>query len=318
MSKLRFGIMGAGGIAQHFAAAVKLTDCAELTAVASKTPEKAARFAKQNGIAVACGYNELLAREDVDAVYIATTHNYHYENIKACLENGKHVLCEKPLVLHEADAVALFALAQSRGLFLMEAMWSRFLPSMQQARRWIEEGRIGQIRSVSGVIGFKGDGDIHSRLMDPALAGGALYDIGVYAIELTTFLVGEPIREVTGSVRRDDRTGVDVSASFVLSFERADACLQCLLTANAKEYLIVCGDAGYIEIPTAHVNNTCFLYDSGRNLVEQFTQEFPGGNGFVYEIEETVRCIRAGKTESAVMPHAATVECARIFDRLLG
>ena len=317
MSKLRFGIMGAGGIAGHFVRATRLADTAEVVAVASKSIERAEKFAKENNIASFCSYDELLARNDIDAVYVATTHNFHYENIKACLENSKHVLCEKAMVLTEKDAAELFALAENKGLFLMEAMWTRFLPSMQKAKKWITDGKIGKIQNISGVIGFKGKDDINFRLLNPDLAGGALYDIGVYVIEVASFLAGEKIVDVCGKVRRDKRTGVDNNVSFVVEFESFDACLQCMITANPKEYMIINGDKGYIEIPRSHVGNECFLFDNERNLVKHFKEEFVGGNGFVYEIEEVAKYIRKGKTQSDTMPAKATIECARVFEKLL-
>ena len=317
MKKIRFGIMGAGGIARQFVRAVGLVKSAEIVAVASKSIERAENFAKEHGVAEYCSYDSLLARDDIDAVYVATTHNFHYENIKACLENGKHVLCEKAMVLNEKDAVELFELAKSKGLFLMEAMWTRFLPSMQKAQKWIKDGKIGKIQGVSGVIGFMNNGNIQSRILNPDLAGGALFDIGVYVIEVASFLVGEKIIDVHGKVRRDSRTGVDANVSFVLEFETVDACLQCHITSNPKEYMIINGDKGYIEIPRSHVSNECFLYDEKRNLVKHFKKEFPDGNGFVYEIEEMTKCIRKGKTESDIMPASATIECARVFDKLL-
>ena len=317
MSELRFGIIGAGRIAGHFVRATKFVDSIEVVAVASKSIERAEKFAEENGVASFCTYDELLARDDIDAVYVATTNNFHYENIKACLENGKHVLCEKAMVFTQKDAAELCTLAESKGLFLMEAMWTRFLPSMQMARKWITDGRIGAIQNISGVIGFKGNGDPESRLMNPALGGGALFDIGVYIIEIASFLAGEKIIDVYGKTRRDTRTGVDSNVSFVLEFETFDACLQCLMTSNAKEYMIINGDNGYIEIPRSHVSNECYLYDDKKNLLEHFKEEFRGDNGFVYELEETAECIRNGKTESSIMPHSATIECARVFDKLL-
>ena len=317
MSKLRFGIMGAGRIAGHFVRATKFVDSIKVVAVASKSIERAENFAEENGVASFCTYDELLARDDIDAVYVATTHNFHYENIKTCLEKGKHVLCEKAMVLTEKDATELCDLAESKGLFLMEAMWTRFLPSMQTAKKWITDDRIGKIQSISGVIGFKGDTDPESRLLNPALAGGALYDIGVYVIEIASFLAGEKIIDVCGKVRRDERTGVDSNVSFVVEFETFDACLQCMITANPKEYMIINGDKGYIEIPRSHVGNECFLYDNERNLVKHFKEEFIGGNGFVYEIEEVANCIRTGKIQSDTMPADATIECARVFEKLL-
>lgn len=317
MRKVRFGIIGAGKIAKKFVQAVQNTDCAQIVAVASKTPERAEEFARLNDIESFCDYETLVGRSDIDAVYIATTHNFHYENIKLCLDAGKHVLCEKPMVLTEKDASELFESARSKGLFLMEAMWTRFLPSMRKAKQWIEEGRIGKIQTLSGMIAFKGNEDPENRLINASLAGGALYDVGVYMIEIASFLAGEHITDAVGKIRRDHRTGVDVVSSFILSFETVDASLQCLVTSDTKEYFIVSGDAGYIEIPRSHVSDECFLYGEDMKLTEHFKQEFPEGNGFVYEIEETVRCINSGMTESEIMPAQATVECARVFEKLL-
>ncbi len=317
MNKIRFGIMGAGKIAERFAHAASLTECAEVIAVASKTHEKAENFAKRNNIPRFCDYETLVNSPDIDAVYIATTHNFHYENIKQCLNAGKHVLCEKPMVLTEKDASELFESARSKGLFLMEAMWTRFLPSMKKARQWIMNGEIGKMQTMSGMIAFKGDEDPESRLINASLAGGALYDIGVYMIEIASFLAGEPIEEVIGKVRRDKRTGVDVISSFILSFNSVDAVLQCLVTSDTREYFIVSGDAGFIEIPRSHVSDECYLYGSDMKLREHFRAEFPEGNGFVYEIEETADCINSGMTESEIMPGKVTVECAKVFEKLL-
>lgn len=316
MEKLRFGIMGAGSIAHHFARAVRLTDCAELLAAASKDPRRAESFAAEFGIR-GCTYRELLEMEEVEAVYIATTHNFHYENIKACLSAGKHVLCEKAMVMHEQEARELFDLAKTRGLFLMEAMWSRFLPNLLKARAWIEEGRIGKLQSVTGAIGFRCSGDPEHRILSRELGGGAMYDIGVYATEITSFLVGQPILDCKSFVRRDPRTGVDTAASYLLRFPDVDAALQAVITANVKEYIIVNGDAGFIEIPTANVNDESFLYDGERRLVEHFKKPFPEGNGFVYQIQAVADCIRAGNLTCPTVPPEATIECARVFDALL-
>lgn len=317
MKNVKFAIMGAGGIAEKFAAAVRLTEGAEVVAVASKSPDRAKSFAERNKIAVSCSYSEMLSMDNVDAVYIATTHNFHYENIKACLTSGKHVLCEKAMVLHKWEAEELFALAKSKGLFLMEAMWSRFLPPLKTARQWIADGRIGEIKSAYASIGFRSNGDINSRLLNPDLAGGALYDIGVYIIELTTFLMGEEVLDVVGRVRRDSRTNVDDNVSFMLTFKNADALLHCSMVSPIKQHIIINGEKGHIEIPETHSGHECLLYDNNRRPIEYFKAEYPEDNGFVYQIEETVNCINSGKTESEIMPASATIECARIFDKLL-
>ena len=317
MKTIRFAIMGAGGIAEKFAQAVKLTEGAEVVAVASKSMERAESFAKRNNIDTFCSYDQMLSMDNVDAVYIATTHNFHYENIKACLNSGKHVLCEKCMVLHEAEAKELFALAKTKGLFLMEAMWSRFLPPLKTARKWIEEGRIGEIKSAYASIGFRSNGDINGRILNPDLAGGALYDIGVYVIELTTFLMGEKVTDIVGKVRRDSRTGVDDNVSFILSFKNADAMLHCSIVSPIKQHIIINGEKGHIEIPETHSGHECLIFDNNRNLIEHFKAEYPEDNGFVYQVEEVINCINSGETQSDIMPATDTIECARIFDKLL-
>ena len=318
MQNLRFGIMGAGGIAEKFAQAVSMTDDATLSAVASKSPEKAAAFAERNGVRTACAsYEDMLSRDDVDVVYIATTHNFHYDNIKMCLDAGKHVVCEKPMVLTEKDARELFCLAAEKKLFLMEAMWSRFLPSVRQAKKWITDGKIGKIQSVSAVIGFKRTRDPQSRLLNPALAGGAMYDIGVYPIEIISYLVGEKITGSVGFCRHNPQTGVDENDTFILRFESCDAAVQCLFTSAPREYVIVNGENGVIEIPSASVNDECFLYNVRTELSGHFKEKFPAGNGFVFELREVIDCITRGSLYSDIMPPEATIECARVFEEII-
>lgn len=317
MDICRFGILGAGNIANYFCNGVKLTEGAEVAAVASKDEARAKAFALRNGIPDAYGsYDELLRREDIDAVYIATTHNFHLELIRLALNAGKHVLCEKAMVLTEADAREAFALAREKGKFLMEAMWSRFLPQYRQARRWIEEGRIGAVQSAACSIGFRANQDPEGRILNPRLAGGALYDIGVYAIEPLTYLLGEPVEEVLSAWRPHAVTGVDERVTAILRFPSCDAVIQATISANPKEYYYITGDKGFIEIPFVTFGDTVRLFDENRNLLEEVIE--PWENGFVYEIREVIRCVREGRLYSETMPPEATIECARIFDKILG
>ena len=180
MSICRFGIIGAGGIAAHFCKGVKLVEGAEVVAVASSSEERAKEFALVNGVPQAYGsYEEMLQKADINVVYIATTHNFHMENLRLCFAYGKHVLCEKAMVLTAADAREVFRLAKEKNLFCMEAMWTRFLPQYRQAKQGIEEGRIGKIQAATAVVGVKGEVPPIHRLVAPELAGGAMYDIGV-------------------------------------------------------------------------------------------------------------------------------------------
>lgn len=322
MEKLRFGIMGAGGIANKFAHAVRLVKAEDgfdvtVEAVSSKSMERAQSFAERNGIPSACGdYAEMLARDDIDAVYIATTHNFHAENLRQAIEAGKHILCEKPMVLTEADAREIFALAEEKGVFLMEAMWSNFLPAIVKAKEWISAGRIGTVKTAHGSIGFHGGNNIEGRILNPALAGGAMYDIGVYPIEILTYLIGEPVESAMASVRRHPVTGVDTDVTMVLRYSEGDAVIQCSVSCAPKSFLSLTGTGGIIEI-NGHEGTCAVLMDAGRRVPETFDSEFPEGNGFVYEIREMIRCLKADKLTSDVMTAEATVGCAKLFDQIL-
>lgn len=316
MKTCRFGIIGPGNIAAHFCKAVEMVNDAEVVAVASTSIARAQEFAKKNSIRHHyASYEEMLRCADINIVYIATTHNFHMDNIRLCFEYGKHVLCEKAMVLTEADAREAFALAKEKGVFCMEAMWSRFLPQYQKAKEWITSGKIGSIQSASVVIGFKATEDPQSRLINPKLAGGAMYDIGVYAIEPLTYLVGEPVENCLGVWRPHSATGVDAQVTMILQFHSCDAALQCLFTSNAKEYVVINGSEGIVELPFVSGGFDVRRYDCHRNLVEEFHEHWE--NGFVFELQEVIRCIREGRITSDVMPPEATIECAWIYDRIL-
>jgi len=317
MQTIRFAILGAGGIAAKFKDAIDRTEGAEVVAVGSKSLERAAAFAEKHNISRWYGsYAEMLSCPDIDAVYIATTHNFHMENIMECINAGKHIVCEKPMVLTEADARKVFSLAGEKGVFLMEAMWSRFLPHLQQAKQWITEGRIGKIESVRAVIGFRGNEKFETRLYNPDLAGGGLYDIGVYPIEIVSWLVGEPVEDCISMWRKHPVTGVDENVSMILRYRSCDAVIQCLITCTVKEHIILDGTKGSIEIPRSHLGDTCILYDENCREAERFTCTYP--NGFIYEAAEAVQCIREGRQFSETIPPADTIACAHIFDRVLG
>ena len=314
---LRFAVLGTGGIANQFAHAVSLIDNAVIVAAASRSSaERAAAYAEKHSIKNSYGsYEEMLANPEVDAVYIATTHNFHKENIIQCLNAGKHILCEKPMVLTEADAKECFDLAKEKNLFLMEAMWTRCLPALRKAREWIAEGKIGKVVSANSVIGFRAGDNFKGRILNPDLAGGAIYDIGVYSIEIVSALIGEAVENITFSCRRHKVTGVDESVSLILSYPSADACIQCMVNANPKEYTIINGENGFIEIPASHSVREVRLHGANRELVEKC--ESPYQNGFTFEIEEMIRCIEEGKLTSDINPPEMTLECARIFDTVL-
>ena len=257
----------------------------------------------------------MLQNADIDAVYVATTHNFHKENILLVLSHGKHVLCEKPMVLTRADAEEVFREAAARGLFLMEAMWSCFLPAYQKAKEWVEGGRIGTPHSAVGALGFYCNQDPADRILNPALAGGGMYDIGVYAVEPLRYLIGEPILEARGVWRPHAVTGVDERAAFLLRTASCDVSLQCSISANVREFSVLNGNEGYIEFPCIISAKDVRLYDSNRCLVEEF--HAPWDNGFEYQIEHMLQRIAAGECTSDVMTPQITIETAAVYDAVL-
>lgn len=310
----KFAILGAGKIAVKFVEAARLAGC-DVAAVASRSAERAQTFAAEHGISGAYGdYAQLLDSEHIDCAYIATIPATHYELTRMCLERGIPVLCEKAMFCNLREAEAAFELAASRRTFAMEALWSKFLPANVCARRWLREGAIGAPVFCDVSIGFRAPADDANRYFNPALGGGAALDITVYAYELTAFMLdNEP--EVTDVQVARHRTGVDASESIAL---RSGDCLCSLRTsfmAPLNEGLTLTGERGTIRVPHPHFASEAMLYDESGALVEHFKDELTR-NGFVYEIEEVVRCIRAGDIESQVQPHSATLACARLFDRI--
>lgn len=313
---IRFGIMGAGKIARKFADAVTQVEGAQVTAVASKSLERAKAFAQEEGVEHYYGsYEEMLTQGEVDAVYIATTMNFHYENILQCLEHGKHVMCEKCMVLTAQQAREVCALAKEKGLFLMECMWVLFLPKMQKVKEWIEGGKIGKLKMAQGTLGFHAPFDPQSRLYSPELGGGAMYDVGVYLIEVLGHFAKENLSQVQAQVYRGP-TGVDEAVSFHLRYGDYLVNGQCSVSTVLPENAYFYGEEGYIELDWLHFGHRVRLYGNDRAVKEEYVQE--DVNGFIYQVKEAVRCIEAGLLESDTVPHKMTIQCCEIFDQCLG
>lgn len=312
---IQFGIIGAGEIARKFLNAVRQTNDATVTAIASKSSERARKWAEKEQVAAYYGsYEELLANPQIDAVYIATTTNAHYENILQCLHAGKHVLCEKSLVRSYQEAREVCRLAEEKRLFLMEAMWSRFLPKTQKAREWIAQGKIGRVSLMQATIGWKADPVYNRRLFEPGLGGGSLYDLGIYPLELLPYLVDQNICDMQFFMKPYS-TGVDDIVSVQLQLEDCIANFQCSFTTKLPEYAYIYGEEGYICLPKIHYGNQALLYNHGDEIMESFEEGLE--NGFVYEVEEVIRCIHQGQTESSVCPHEMTLIAAGLIEKIV-
>lgn len=312
---IRFGIMGSGSIAHKFASAVPLAEGAELIACASRTPGKAEKFAAEFGIPTFYdNYEELLANPDIDCVYIGTTPNFHYECILQCLRAGKHVLCEKPLLSRAADVETVIAELEKTDRFLMEAMWSRFLPSYQDVRKLLRAGELGKVLHVESHFSMRqGPADV-PRLYSRALEASAFTDLGIYNYDLTTFLVEEePDSIETGPGVLYDN--IDTECSVLLHFPgEATAFLFCGFRVNTPNTLTAYTDRAKISFVPYFLNpeRVEIEYYGGEKKV----LEYRFANGFEFEIMEAVRCIRAGKRQSDTHPWAAMLESARLYDRL--
>lgn len=320
MKDIQWGIIGCGGIAHVFATSLQALETGTLLAGASRTPGRAQEFAEQHGMPrIYTDYEALVADPDIDAVYIATTHNFHYENAKLCLENGKHVLCEKSFTVNAIQALELIELAKEKNLFLMEAVWTRFLPAIVKLQEKLAEGVIGEVKTVTAnfCLGFTGNtfSDEH-RLKNKALAGGALLDLGIYPITFSDIVFNKTPVRIQSSVVMTD-TGVDESSFYLLEYE--DGCraiLSSSLTDTAPNEGVIFGSKGFIKVPLFWATGEFSIHQTGKDEPETVTLPYVEGENFRYEIAHAMECIEAKKIESDIMPLSKTLSIMQTMDTL--
>jgi len=312
-SKIRWGIMGTGHIANTFATAIASLDDAVVQAVGSRTRESADKFGATYGIPNCHPtYEALAADPEVDAVYIATLNSLHEDNTILCLEAGKAVLCEKPFTINRAQAEAVIAVARKEKRFLMEAMWTRFIPALHQAMSWIDEGAIGEVRMVQANFGFRYDA---APLFDPELGGGSLLDVGIYPITLAHMAFRQAPTQIR-SLPYLGRNGVDEQAAYILGYDGGGLALlgSAIQTKSPYDGYIM-GTDGMITLHDSFWNATRISLE--RPEEETITQEFPlHCNGYEYEAMEVNRCLREGKLESEIMPLQTTLDILDIMDNI--
>ncbi|MDX1934069.1 MAG: Gfo/Idh/MocA family oxidoreductase [Capsulimonadales bacterium] len=322
---LRWGILGAGGIATRFSNDVKNLADHRLIAVGSRGSEKAHTFADKYDIPNRHDSYEALANDpEVDVVYVATPHNFHREHTLLALNAGKAVLCEKPFTINLAETEVLLRTAREKSLFLMEGMWTRCFPVMVKARELVAAGEIGKPRQLIADFGFKAgattdEGKLTGynpggRLFDPALGGGALMDVGVYPVSLANMFFGEP-DTVLGTAKLGD-TGVDENSGMLLRFPGGEiGILSTSIQVTTSWTATLLGTDGKIEFPSPWWCPKKLTVH--RNGKDPETLEFPfEGGGFQYEAMHVADCLRAGKTESDIIPHRDTVAVMRTLDAL--
>ncbi|MDA8371581.1 MAG: Gfo/Idh/MocA family oxidoreductase [Nocardiopsaceae bacterium] len=309
----RWGIIGTGGIARMFAEDLQRLPGHEVLAVGSRSPGTAEAFARRHGIGRAYGsYAELAADADLDVVYIATVHSAHLSAARTCLLAGRPVLVEKPFTVNATEAAELADLAAARGLFAMEAMWTRFNPIIKRLRRLVADKAIGEITALYADFGFAHEFDPDHRLWAPDLAGGALLDLGVYPVSLASMLLGQPDRvHATSSTAP---SGVDAQTAMVLRYPAgAVALLHCGLVAGSPQTATVIGTRGRIELaaPFFRPAELRLLREGGQT--ERFGIEIPG-HGYTYQAQEVARCLSEGLLESPLMPLEESVAVLRLLD----
>ncbi|MEY8743997.1 Gfo/Idh/MocA family protein [Bacillales bacterium AN1005] len=314
--KVKWGIMGTGWIASQFAKDLNHAGNAVKAAVGSRTQESAESFAAEYGFERSYGtYQEMLQDPELDIVYVATPHPFHKENVLACLEAGKAVLCEKPFTMNGRQLEQLVETARENKLFLMEGMWTRFLPPIVQARQWIAEGRIGDVRLVKADFGFRIGWEPEGRLLNPELGGGALLDAGVYPISFASMIFGEQPQHVWSTANIGE-TGVDEQFSVLLSYsEGRSASLHGAIRLNLSNEAVIYGTEGYIRLPFFLAGKEAYLHVNGQDEPEKFTDERTS-IGYAFEAEEAGRCILEGKTESPTIPLDESLKIMKLMDTI--
>lgn len=315
-STLRWGIMSTGGIANAFAQALRSLPDADIAAVGSRTQDAADAFGDAYSIGRRHGSYEALAEDpDVDVIYIATPHPYHAENALLCLQHGKAVLLEKAFTINAREAEAVIGLARERRHFLMEAMMTRHLPVYHQVRRWVRDGRVGDVRLVECDRCIRIPFNPEGRHFKKALGGSALLDVGIYPISFATSILGvEP--EAVRSVAEIGTTGVDEQAAVLMKFSGgAIANLNFALRTAKPAQVNIYGTDGYIEIhdPAWKANAATLYTNDGEPEAVNLPME---NNGLQYEAAEVMRCLRKGLLESPIMPLDETLAIMRIMDAL--
>jgi predicted dehydrogenase len=312
----RWGILGTGGIANTFATDLQRTDSGEVVAVGSRSKESADRFADEFGIGNRHGsYESLVADPDVDVVYVATPHPLHHDNAVLALRAGKPVLVEKPFTMNADEARDVVRVARETGLFAMEAMWTRFLPHIAVIRKWLADGVLGDVVTVTADHGQWFAEDPAFRLFAPELGGGALLDLGIYPVSFASMVLGTPNRIV--AIGDPAFTGVDAQTSMLFGYDGgAQALLTCTLRAKSPTRAAIVGTKARIELdgdfyaPTA----VSLITRDGETTTVESDHE---GRGLRHQADEVARLLAAGELESPLMPLDETISIMATMDAVL-
>ena len=308
---MKLGILGAGGIASTMAKTVAGMKDVEAYAVAARDLGRAQVFAQKYEVKKAYGsYEEMLADDEVELVYIATPHSHHYLHAKMCLEAGKYVLCEKAFTVNAEQAQKLFDLAKEKKLLITEAIWTRYMPSRKMINDIIESGVIGEVTAVTANLSYTVS---HvERIRKPELAGGALLDVGVYPINFASMVLGDKVKDVKATAIFQN--GVDILDSIAMVFEGDRmATLQCGAREISDRMGSIFGTRGYMQVQNINNPEKITVFDTEHKEVASYVVP-EQISGYEYEVESCMKAIQEGKLECLEMPHAETIRIMKILD----
>ena len=315
---IKWGILGTGRIAHKFARDLRLVADAELIAVGSRSQHAAAEFGQAFQVKYCHeSYEALVQNPEVDVIYIATPHNLHYENTRLCLENGKAVLCEKPFAMNARQASAMIALAKEKKLFLMEALWTKFLPHFIKTQELVGAGFLGDIKAVLINFGFIPAEPVNPRLFEPGLGGGTLMDIGIYNVFMAMSILGKP--DHIDAVMTPASTGVDQDCAILFRYNSgAMAQLYSTFSSNLATEADICGIRGRIRLSSRFYepSSTIEWYKERADSPQKINVLKEGGFGYQYEARHVNSCLLKGLLESPILPFSESLDLMEILDKI--
>ena len=314
MTGSRWGIMGTGGIAGAMAGTLRAVG-SDIVAVGSARPRASERFAEQWEIPLALGLHRAVAETDeVEIVYVATTNDLHHRNVLDCIELGKPVLCEKPIALNARQAAEMLGAARAAGVFVMEAMWMRFMPFLAKVDELIADGAIGDIRHVQATHSYPAPTDISRRWASRDLGGGSLLDLGIYPISLVHHLLGPPTDFAANA--HVGPTGVDLETRVMSRHSRdTTASVMSAFSTETPNEAVVSGSDALLRIHAPFFHSPLVTVERRGEVLASFDTDY-GGNGFRFEVAETERCVTEGLIESPLRPHADTLAVMEWMDAI--
>lgn len=309
---MKLGIMGLGDIAQKMAQTVNQMKDVELWGVAARDVSRAENFARRFGAKKAYeGYEALAEDKDVDLIYIATPHSFHYENAKMCIEHGKPCLVEKAFTVNASEARDLIKLAEEKHVFISEAMWVRFMPMVTKLKEILSTDPIGEIVALTANLGYEMTGK--ERLVEPVLAGGALLDVGIYPITFATLVLGYDISYLSTAVVKL-ASGVDAQSNVTFTYSNgAIADLYSTMLSETDKRGMIYGTKGRIEVTNINTYDRIVVMDLKGNVIK-VCEAPPRISGYEYEVEACRKALQEGKLECRAIPHDLTIHMMEIMD----